>query len=75
MFSAALVKRSTTFALVTYLASGVALATVHIFLANIYEPSPSGHLRFSLFVKSRYEFIMVVCAGTHVRQIENTRTT
>ncbi|EPS94314.1 hypothetical protein FOMPIDRAFT_1153315 [Fomitopsis schrenkii] len=53
MFSAALVKRSTTCALVTYLASGVALAVVHMFLANIYEPSPSGHPRFSLFVKSR----------------------
>ncbi|KZT71196.1 hypothetical protein DAEQUDRAFT_764113 [Daedalea quercina L-15889] len=53
MFSAALTKRSTTYALATYLASGVALAAVHMLLANVYEPSPNGHPRFSLFVKSR----------------------
>ena len=75
MFNAALAKRSTTYALVTYLASGVALAAVHMFLANIYEPSPSGHPRFSLFVKSRYVSDLIVRENAHTRQVENTRTT
>ncbi|TFY50384.1 hypothetical protein EVJ58_g11071, partial [Rhodofomes roseus] len=53
MFSAALTKKSTTYALATYLASGVSLLAMHLVLANIYEPSPSGNPRFTLFVKSR----------------------
>lgn len=53
MLNAALAKRSTTIALATYLISAVALAAVHMLLANVYEPTPSGHPRFSLFVKSR----------------------
>ncbi|KAH9918053.1 nucleoporin protein Ndc1-Nup [Fomitopsis serialis] len=53
MLSAALTKRSTTYALATYLVSGVSLVAMHMLLANFYEPTPSGHPRFSLFVKSR----------------------
>lgn len=75
MLNAALAKRSTTIALATYLISAVALAAVHMLLANVYEPTPSGHPRFSLFVKSRYVLDPIMRESAHTRRVENTRTT
>ncbi|RPD56539.1 hypothetical protein L226DRAFT_455586 [Lentinus tigrinus ALCF2SS1-7] len=49
----ALKKQSTVHAFVTYIASSLSLAILHILVTGAYEPTIEPHSRLSLFVKSR----------------------
>ncbi|KAI0946721.1 hypothetical protein AcW1_010106 [Taiwanofungus camphoratus] len=53
MFRNALTKRSTPYALLTYIASAIALTMVHVFMTYTYESTTSRSSRLSFFVKSK----------------------
>ncbi len=64
--SGAFAKQSTYHALLTYLASSLSLAMLHILITGAYESTVEPHSRLSLFVKSRYVpalFLRTSCGG------------